>query len=564
MADETRDQGTEPRRPMADPRLQREGRKLSALQIAAQWSGWVAAVLLVALLLWLAVNSSFILGQKILLGVTIALAVFWGVVHRDSLMGATRTRGMRIGANSAIFVLFVLGIIVLLNVVAARQHWRADVTENQRFSLSEQTRAIVSGLEQDLEMVAFLTSDSPQTPEVSARLREYEMLSPKIKLSTYDPLLDAEKAIEYDVRSTTSNVVVVKLGEQQETVYGGEEEQLTSTILALSSGEKARVCFLTGHGELSLEDAQGTGLGTIKSSLENQQYEVETLNLSTEEEPSVPGDCAALIIAGPTEPIRQEEMEAIVAYAQQGGNLMVALEIGGPDFAELLEPYGLRARDGMVYDRSYGFLGAAEIPMAQQAGQHMIVERLPRVALAFPTTRALEIVDTSMQDPMAPGMPPTPSQAQPLLETSPSAWLERPVAAAEGEEAPQPQEDPGETRGPLTLAAVVDAGQGGVDPMTGMPAASEETGARIVVMGDAEMMTDQFIGLGLVGNAHFVLNSVNWLMENEKLITIPPKDDMPRYLTLTTGQQRLVWALTVGIIPLAIGLAGFIVWWRRR
>lgn len=563
MADETGQQDTTPgRKPMTDPRLQAKGGALSPLQIAALWAGYAAAALLLVLVFWLAINSSFNLWQKLLLGVTVALGVFWGVVHREAITGAARTRGVRIGANSVIFVFFVLGIIVLINIVSARHHWRKDITEEQVYSLSEQTRAIVTELEQDLKIIAFLSDrdpltgqPNPRTAQLRDRLREYELLSPRVSVETYDPILDREQAEEYDIRST-SNVLIVKSGEQEEKIYGGDEEQLTSAILSVTTGEKARICFLTGHGELSIEDTQGTGLATIKRSLEDQQYKVDELNLATEEKPTVPGDCAVLVIAGPTEQIREEEMEAITNYAGQGGNLLIGLEPGGPTMSQLLQMYGLDAYDGSVRDRNAGYLGAAEIPMMQVVGQHRIVENLQRVPIAMPTPRALELLDPSMQDPMAPGMPPEPQQAQPLLETYPSAWLEE-----QGSESPG--RDAGEMGGPLTIAAVVDPSQQQQNPMMPTPE-QEPTGPRMVVMGDAEMMTDQFINLGLTGNAYFVLNSINWLMENEKLITIPPKDTLPRYLTMSAGQKRFVWALVVGIIPIAIGLAGFIVWWRRR
>ncbi len=86
----------------------------------------------------------------------------------------------------------------------------------------------------------------------------------------------------------------------------------------------------------------------------------------------------------------------------------------------------------------------------------------------------------------------------------------------------------------------------------------------MVVVGDADMMTDEFISLGLRGNAYFVLNSINWLVANEKLISIPPKDNTPNFLTMNERQQKIVWVLVVGVMPLLVGVCGVIVWWRRR
>ncbi len=564
MPDETGQQETtQGRRPMVDPRLQREREALSPLQIAALVAGYAAAALLLVLVFWLAINSSFILWQKILLGVTIALAVFWGVVHHTALTGAARARGVRLGANSAIFAVFVLGIFVLVNVVSTRHHWRKDITEEQLFSLSEQTRAVVEELDTDLQIVAFLNDrdpltgqPNPGTAQLRDRLREYGMLSPRVAVETYDPLLDREEAAEYNVQASTSNILVVKSGERQETIYGGDEEQLTSAILAVTSGEKARICFLTGHGELSIEDTQGAGVGTIKRTLEDQQYQVDELNLATEEKPTIPGDCAVLVIAGPTEAIRKDEMDAIVTYAGQGGNLLVGIEAGGPDLAELLGQWGIEARDGSIRDKDAGYLGATDIPMVHVAGAHRIIESLQRVPIALVTPRALEILDTGMEDPMSPGMPPQ-QMAQPLLEAYPTGWIEQVGSESAGRDA-------GEAAGPFTVAAVVDGAQQQQQPNPMMPMPEEPTGPRMVVLGDAEMMADQFISLGLTGNAYFVLNSVNWLMENEKLISIPPKTDLPRFLTMSAGQKRLVWAIVVGIVPVIIILVGFTVWWRRR
>ncbi|MFW6438086.1 MAG: GldG family protein, partial [Armatimonadota bacterium] len=548
---------------MDDPRLQGGRPALSALQVAALWAGYAAAVLLLVFVFWMAVDSSFTLWQKILLGVTVALGVFWGVVHHRTITGAARARGVRIGANSVIFVFFVLGIIVLINIFATRHHWRADITEEQLYSLSEQTRAILTDLDQDLEITAFLSDvdpmtsqPNPNTAQLRDRLREYEKLSPHVSVQTYDPVLDREEAEEHNISSTSGNVVVMEAGGQEEQVYGGSEEQLTSAVLALTTGEQAKICFLTGHGELSIEDSAGTGLSVIKSVLEDQQYLVEELNLATQEEPAVPGDCSTLVIAGPTEAIREQEMEAISNYASQGGNIFIALEAEGPTFSDLLSTRGVEVREGIVRDQNAGFEGAAEIPIARLAGQHRLVRNLQGLPIALARPRAIDITDPSMEDPMAPGMSPA-QQAEPLLESHASAVLAQPGA-----------EQAGQVGGPFTLAAVIDTGQQQQNPMTPQQE-QDDTGARIVVVGDAEMFTDQFIsqwpqGLGIIGNAYFASNSINWLMENEKLITIPPKEETPRTLIMTSSQRRLVWAISVGIIPIAIAITGFVVWWRRR
>ncbi len=181
------------------------------------------------------------------------------------------------------------------------------------------------------------------------------------------------------------------------------------------------------------------------------------------------------------------------------------------------------------------------------------------MALALPTTRALEILDSEQpEEPQYPGAPPPPTQkAVPLLETSPDAWLE---TATSG----QVSRDPGELGGPLVMAAAVDEGGPQQTPYGMPPQDNDENGLRMVVLGDSDMMTDEIANIGLKANIYFTLNAMNWLTENEKLISIPPKDEMPRYMTMSAGQVKLLWAISVFIIPLLVLLSGAVVWWRRR
>ncbi len=558
MSDETKQQdgGGDQRQPMADPRLQPEKHTHTPLEVAGVWAGWAAALGLVVLLFWMAITRSFGLGPKIILGATVALAVFWAIQHWPSIVAATRGRGARLGTNSVAFVLLVLGILVMVNYIAARHHWRHDLTENKRFSLSDQTREVVKDLDQDVTIIAFL---DPQTssPQLSDRLREYNMLSPRLKLEIYDPVTDRSKVEEYNVMSR--DTLIVKSGDREERVIGGDEEQITSAILAVSSGEKTRIYFLTGHGERGVTDSGPRSLSRIKATLENQQYEVKELNLVTQAEPQVPGDCAVLVIAGPTEPIRDKELAAIRAYAEQGGNLYIALEPSGPDLASLLETYGIRPLAGTVYDPSWGFYGAPDFPVVADYGDSPITERLEQIGVALNTARAFEVLESMPEDEfMSPDMPPGQNtKARPLLKTSADAWDESTPGTGAGR-------DPGEPSGPLVLAVVYDGGTVEPDPYGMTPPEPDTNATRMVVIGDADMMTNEVLSYGVMGNAYFVFNAINWLVANEKLISIPPKTDLPKYLTMNDRQLKFVWAFVVGIVPLIIAAAGAFVWWRRR
>ena len=96
--------------------------------------------------LWTAIH---VVGWGVLLvaGVLLNLAGFWRTVT------ALGTR-MRLQALTGA-VLFG-GILVTVNVLAARHPWRYDATENKIHTLTEKTKAVVLALEQPVELLAFL------------------------------------------------------------------------------------------------------------------------------------------------------------------------------------------------------------------------------------------------------------------------------------------------------------------------------------------------------------------------------------------------------------------------
>jgi ABC-type uncharacterized transport system involved in gliding motility auxiliary subunit len=82
------------------------------------------------------------------------------------------------------------------------------------------------------------------------------------------------------------------------------------------------------------------------------------------------------------------------------------------------------------------------------------------------------------------------------------------------------------------------------------------------VIGDSDFASNGW--LGIPGNRDLFMNAVNWLAQQENLISIRPRDPEDRRITITAAQQRNIFWLTVFIIPGLILLAGVRTWWLRR
>ena len=70
--------------------------------------------------------------------------------------------------------------------------------------------------------------------------------------------------------------------------------------------------------------------------------------------------------------------------------------------------------------------------------------------------------------------------------------------------------------------------------------------------------------LGIQGNRDLVLNAINWLAEQENLISIRPREPEDRRITVTADQQFRIFVASIFLIPGVIVGTGVYTWWRRR
>jgi len=61
-----------------------------------------------------------------------------------------------------------------------------------------------------------------------------------------------------------------------------------------------------------------------------------------------------------------------------------------------------------------------------------------------------------------------------------------------------------------------------------------------------------------------VLNAVNWLAEEDALVSIPPKDDQPETVMLSDSQKRGLAIVNFLIFPGLAVFGGIFTWWKRR
>jgi ABC-type uncharacterized transport system involved in gliding motility auxiliary subunit len=111
--------------------------------------------------------------------------------------------------------------------------------------------------------------------------------------------------------------------------------------------------------------------------------------------------------------------------------------------------------------------------------------------------------------------------------------------------------DPQNKKGPLVLAAAGTYNTG-----------KDRSQGRFVVMGSSQWVANSFITFN--GNRDLASNTMNWLSSDEDLISIRPKGQDDRRVTMTRAQLILVRMTSQFLLPIVVVFAGVWVWWRRR
>ncbi len=465
-------------------------------------------------------------------------------------------RRARFGSIAIASVAVVLAILTGINYLGNRRNKRWDLTAAKQFTLSDQTKKVLGSLQRPAAVRVF--SRSEDFERFRERLDEYRYLSKQISVEYIDvekrPALATQNGVQQ------SGTVVFEYDGRLERVTSDAEQELTNGLIKVIQGKQQKVYFVQGHGEKSPQGSERNGYSSIASSLGSDNFAHETLVLAQQQ--SVPADATVLIVAGPQTDLFSAEIDMLKAYLAGGGKILFLLDPPSkPDAPDLigvialLKDWAIEVGDNVVVDASGmgRLLGTGpEVPLAAKYDPHAITERF-NLLTAYSMARSVSSISAGANN----------RYAQNLVETSPSSWAEVDLKELMTSGKVEADEAKGDKKGPVSLAAAVSASaEKPPAPPTGGKEAPKPPETRIVVIGDSDFASNRW--LGIPGNRDLFMNAVNWLAQQEGLISIRPRDPEDRRITLTSIQERNIWWLTIIIIPGLILLSGVRTWWLRR
>lgn len=292
---------------------------------------------------------------QILLGLATISFVLWLIFSLDRLRLWMKKRSTQYALGLLLATIGSIAILVFVNYVAAIYNVKKDITQNRIHTLSDQTQKIAGELKENIVLRVWSTGVERMSANIDMRkfLENYQIASHgKIKIEIKNPNQDNLEAKRDGIKR--DNVLIVRSASGREIRIENfndtkGEEQVTNAIVQAIKGRKKTICFLAGHGELGLEDAQAEGLSSVKSRLADSAYEAKEIMLATQEK--MPAECEVVVSAGPRGDAVERELTLLKDYLGKGGKFIALFGPGVPNsWRSLTMAYGVEVRSDLVID----------------------------------------------------------------------------------------------------------------------------------------------------------------------------------------------------------------------
>jgi len=456
-------------------------------------------------------------------------------------------------------------VCVLVNIgvqtLEERYGWTRDLSFNGYASTGEETADVLARLEHDVELYLLYQNGAVDT-QLLALLNRYAVLSERVSVLETDLarnpgiLTRFEGDAEHPLEADTVIVSCPDTGRYKLLNYASDfisysynletgsydlsgltyEKELTEAIVYTAQSRIPTVGILQGHGELN-EDA----LAVMISFLTSNNYDSRTVNLLS-------GDALdevdMLLIASPQKDLSDAELEAMDAFARDGGTFFVMRDYTDPmntmpNYLALLSGYGVRPMEGVavadVEDTgSYYEEPLYLVPYMEPLDMTAMLLKNGMDLLLMPAASAFE----------TPGEPTETLTTATVLKTGPTGYVR---SLRDGVDSIEKQ--PGDVEGEISVALYAHRmhANGNV--------------SRMFASGSSATFTQEYL-YQRAYSEEFLLTVLGELMP-DKTVSLDIMASTAFRPALTVGSQTMGIVL-VAVMPLLVMVAGLCVLLPRR
>ncbi len=449
------------------------------------------------------------------------------------------------GVMTALVVAAVIVVNLLIGAVGTRVNTKIDITAGKILDFADETIEAAKSVENDVTIYSLIPESNDEVLDaIDQILTRYSQLSSKIKYVRIDTQQNPEFLQKYTTDAAQFNMysVIFERGDKFRVVDVNDtvtinqqtgqvqslsaEQRFTSALMYVSNDATVKVGVIQGHNEIDFANFNSVVL-------EPENFDAVEINLLTG---GIPADVNMLIIPAPQRDFTPDEINALDAYFDRGGNaqlIMNYLTESLPNLEGYLAEWGVTVHPGFVVEESsnkYVSYPNYIIPdiLSNEITEGIIANNL---FMIYPTARGMKVQSISGVESMD------------LLKSSDTSFVRTDFESQE-----------------LTM------GEGDIDGSaviaTMLTRYTDSDASKFMILGGTGVF--EAFSLDAYANKDFYYNSMAYMTDSKESIYIRPKNMSPEFLLIPAATARVIMGVTVVLIPLLILIAGFVVWNKRR
>jgi gliding motility-associatede transport system auxiliary component len=515
---------------------------------------------------------------------------------------------VRASAHAGAVTAMFLATLFLVNALANKKDVHKDLSYFKTTSPSEACLSMVQGLDTDTQALLFFPHTNEVLEEVLPYFEELDQASARFSMEVIDKALEPDLAKKH--RISGDGTILLLRGEAKQKITLGDkmerakrslrklDEEFQKSMLKLIRN-RATVYMISGHGERGPDktdvDVRPSVL-VIKKYLMAKNLTVKHLGPVEGLGSAVPEDAAMLIWIDPSGPLFPGEAEAIKAYLERGGRMLLTLD---PDSkaapTELLGYLGLEySAVKLAHDRAFIPIDRVEADryniVTASFSNHAAVTTVSRSSRRFPVllpgsgslekapkaekkvvfiVRSIPNTWADADGDIKRGSKERSKAFQLAAAVSQKIKKSKPVVQEKDELKP-PKADVKPKDKPIDKAKDKAKDKAQKDPEKDKKKdkkKEKEDEMRVVVFADSDVFSDKFIGFRLNvneigGNMQLLADVLQWLADENRIPGLPTSEEDIK-IRHTRDEDKIWFYGTVFAVPLIILGLGFATRWGR-
>ena len=455
-------------------------------------------------------------------------------------MFITKKKRLKIKLNSALMLCLLIISAVLLAWFTYKNPVEYDWTANGRHTLSDVSLELLAKMPEKIEITSYASETPFLRPAIKKFIGKYQRHKSNIVLRFVNP--DTAPDETRNLGITIDGEIIVRYKGRTEHLKTDNEQVFANILKRLLRNQERWIAFIEGHDERSALSSAREDLGGWANNLLKEGYRIQPINLL--ETKIIPDNTKILVIASPTGDYFANEVETILNYIDDGGNLLWLHDPGSlHKLDKLAEKLSIEFRQGVIIDTVGQEIGVKDPTIAfitkSLYRAHPITKDFDFVTL-FPIAGAIDIEESELWT------------IRPILNTGKHTWNETGELKGEIEFNADT-----ETQGPFILGLSMerDIEKEEDDKLI-------TKSQRILVIGDGDFLSNGYFSNN--GNGELGGRIINWLSNDDDFILIPSKTVMDTQLKTPFIILGILGVGFLFLIPIILTTVGVFIQFRRK